>query len=96
MSQRYCYPTTATPATANPTVHFASTGEWGHGRVIVPYTGPTPPEGTHRYIFLLYRNPKDMPLGAVGPQVSFLVAADTHDQNIHTVASHFIVRSVVL
>ena len=45
-------------------------GEWGHGRVIVPYTGPAPPTGTHRYVFLLYRNPKDMPLGAIGPQVS--------------------------
>ena len=59
------------PGSGVPTLlALVSAGEWGHGRVIVPYVGPTPPEGTHRYIFLLYRNPKDMPLGAVGPQVS--------------------------
>lgn len=37
-------------------------GEWAHGHEVIPHMGPAPPAGTHRYCFVLFRNPKDMPL----------------------------------
>ena len=32
------------------------------GDVITPYAPPTPPKGTHRYIFLLYKQPAGVTL----------------------------------
>ncbi|KIY98153.1 Protein D2 [Monoraphidium neglectum] len=29
----------------------------GNGDVLCPYNGPTPPKGTHRYVFVLYEQP---------------------------------------
>ena len=28
---------------------------WETGKEVVPYMGPTPPEGCHRYVFLLFK-----------------------------------------
>lgn len=42
-------------------------GDISKGNTLVPYVGPGPPEGLHRYIFGLYRQPNDAPLNATAP-----------------------------
>jgi len=42
-------------------------GEWGHRLEAVPHMGPAPPKGTHRYVFLLFRNPKNTPIEITTP-----------------------------
>lgn len=55
-------PSPTNPSMA-PFLHWLVTnipqGELEKGSMVVPYMGPSPPEGDHRYCFLLYEQPND-------------------------------------
>lgn len=42
-------------------------GDVGAGDTVVPYAGPAPPVGTHRYAFLAFEQPGGGPLAAEDP-----------------------------
>lgn len=48
----------------SPALCFAcAEGDVSKGDTITPYAGPTPPRGTHRYIFMMYEQVRNSCMG---------------------------------
>jgi phosphatidylethanolamine-binding protein (PEBP) family uncharacterized protein len=72
-------------------------GDLSKGDVITPYAPPTPPRGTHRYIFLLYKQPAGvaLPVTPVTQRAKFHAAswAAKHDLGEQPVAATYFTAS---
>ncbi|GBF93909.1 hypothetical protein Rsub_06158 [Raphidocelis subcapitata] len=55
-------------------------GAKGNGTVLTAYNGPTPPRGTHRYVFLVYPQSKELKASPVEARAKFNPAAWAAEQ----------------